>query len=134
MARKLAKDVGLAAEMGSAHFGKLSIDGAKVRMNISRRKAMSCGRMSEGERPESEFRVLLDHEVVMDAAKHLWQARMAAKLGTVSGRAQYAGRKWLSEAPGFRRFSVHGLYKVQREWDLIWLVLNVKLMRRLQAA
>ena len=40
---------------------------------------------------------------------------------TLSGRAQYAQRKWLSEAPngctkevlGFRRFSVRGLDKAR---------------------
>ena len=81
-------------------------------------------------------------EVAVDAEKHPWKARMAKKLATASGRAQYAERKWLSEAPlgwikealGFRRFSVRGLHKVQGEWDLVCLALNIKRMRRLQAA
>ena len=48
----------------------------------------------------------------VDAEKHPATVRMAAKLATAAGRAQYAQRKWLSEAPngwikevlGFRRY------------------------------
>ena len=57
-------------------------------------------------------------------------------------RAQYAERKWLSEAPlgwieealGFRRFSVRGLHNVRGERDLICLAMNIERMRGLQAA
>ncbi len=42
--------VRLAREMGLARFGKLSIDGTKVRAHASKRKAMSYGRMGEEER------------------------------------------------------------------------------------
>ena len=42
--------VRLAREMGVANFGKLPIDGTKVRANASKRKAMSYGRMLEDER------------------------------------------------------------------------------------
>ncbi len=67
---------------------------------------------------------------------------MAAKPATEAGRAQDAERKWLSEAPvgwikqapGFRRFSVRGLYKVRGEWDLVCLALNIKRMRGCSAA
>ena len=60
--------------------------------------------------------------------------RMRKKLGTEAGRACYARRKWLSEAPngwikevlGFRRFSLRGLAKVQAEWNLVCLALNIK--------
>ena len=80
--------------------------------------------------------------VAVNAAKHPAKARMAEKLATQAGRAQYARRKWLSEAPngwikevlGFRRFSLRGLNKVQGEWDLVCLALNVKRMQGLQAA
>ena len=41
--------VGLAQELGMAHFGKLSIDGTKVRANESKRKAMSYERMHQYE-------------------------------------------------------------------------------------
>ena len=40
----------LARELGLARFGKLSIDGTKVRANASKRKAMSDGRMAKEER------------------------------------------------------------------------------------
>ena len=80
--------------------------------------------------------------VAVDAAKHPAKARMAEKLSTEAGRARYAQRKWLSEAPngwikevlGFRRFSLRGLNKVQGEWNLVCLALNVKRMQGLQAA
>ena len=60
--------------------------------------------------------------------------RMGEKLAAPQGRAQYAKRKWLSEAPngwvkevlGFRRFSLRGLDKVRGEWDLVCLALNIK--------
>ena len=42
--------VRLARELGLARFGKLSIDGTKVRANASKRKAMSDGRMAQEER------------------------------------------------------------------------------------
>ena len=48
--------VRLSQELGLARFGKLSIDGTKVRANASKRKAMSYGRMQEEERRlESEI-------------------------------------------------------------------------------
>ena len=67
--------------------------------------------------------------------------RMGDKLATAEGRAQYAERKWLSEAPngwikdvlGFRRFSFRSLAKVRDEWDLVCLALNVKRMQGLVA-
>ena len=67
--------------------------------------------------------------------------RMAKKLATEKGRASYGMRKWISEAPhgwikevlGFRRFSVRGLRKVQGEWDLVCLALNVKRLQSLMA-
>ena len=66
-------------------------------------------------------------------------SRMAEKLSTPAGRAAYAERKWLSEAPngwithvlGFRRFSLRGLAKARGEWDLVCLALNVKRLARL---
>ncbi len=46
--------VRVAREMGLARFGKVSIDGTKVRANASKRKAMNYGRMSEKEREAEE--------------------------------------------------------------------------------
>ncbi len=65
--------------------------------------------------------------------------RMGRKLETPEGRACYAKRKWLSEAPngwikevlGFRRFSLRGLEKVRGEWNLVCLALNIKRLRTL---
>ena len=67
-----------------------------------------------------------------DPEKYPATSRMAEKLSRPAGRAAYAERKWLSEAPngwikhvlGFRRFSLRGLAKVQGEWDLVCLALN----------
>ena len=58
-----------------------------------------------------------------DAHTHPATHRMVEKLATPAGRAQYAQRKWLSEAPngwikevlGFRRFNVRGLNKARGE-------------------
>ena len=65
--------------------------------------------------------------------------RMGEKLTSPQGRAHYAQRKWLSEAPngwikevmGFRRFSLRGPAKVRGEWDLVCLALNIKRMQGL---
>ena len=67
--------------------------------------------------------------------------RMGEKLASAKGKAQYAKRKWLSEAPngwikevlGFRRFSVRGAHKVRGEWHLVCLALNIKRMAALAA-
>ena len=64
------------------------------------------------------------------------------KLSTPAGRAAYAERKWLSEAPygwikhvlGFRCFSLRGLAKVRGEWDLVCLAANAKRLHVLMAA
>ena len=72
-----------------------------------------------------------------DLKNHPATGRMVEKLATPAGRAAYAERKWLSEAPngwikhvlGFRRFSLRGLAKARGEWDLVCLALNVKRLR-----
>ncbi len=77
-----------------------------------------------------------------DPEKYPATSRMAEKLSRPAGRAAYAERKWLSEAPngwikhvlGFRRFSLRGLAKVQGEWDLVCLALNTKRLHALMAA
>ena len=59
--RLFVEVVRLASAMGVAHFGKLSIDGTKVRANASKRKAMSYGRMLEEERRlRDEIEVLVE--------------------------------------------------------------------------
>ena len=60
--------VRLARETGLLSFGKLSIDGTKVRANASKRKAMSYGRMrAEERRLEEEIEALLKQARDTDA-------------------------------------------------------------------
>ena len=69
-------------------------------------------------------------------------AAMAAKLQTDQGRAAYRRRKWIAEPPngwiknvlGFRQFSLRGLHRVQAEWKLVCLALNLRRMASMQAA
>ena len=62
--------VRLAAETGVANFGKLSIDGTKVRANASKRKAMSYGRMLEEEgRLQAEVDALVERARAVDEAE-----------------------------------------------------------------
>ena len=62
--------VRLARELGLASFGKLSVDGTKVRANASKRKAMSYGRMQEEERRlVGEIQGLLEAARDADAAE-----------------------------------------------------------------
>ena len=77
-----------------------------------------------------------------DPEKQPARARMAKKLAAPEGRAVYAKRKWIAEAPigwikeamGFRRFSLRGLENVRGEWDLVCLALNARRLHVLQAA
>jgi transposase len=73
----------------------------------------------------------------LSAAMHA-HATMAAKLSTDAGKATYARRKAIVEAPfgqikqarGFRRFSFVGLEKVRCEWSFVALTHNLlKLFR-----
>ena len=68
--------VHVARELGLANFGKLSIDGTKVRANASKHKAMSYGRMQEEERRlVGEIEALLAAAGDADAAE---DARLGA--------------------------------------------------------
>ena len=61
--------VQVAREMGLARFGKLSVDGTKVRANASKRKAMSYERMGkEAARLQAEIEALLTRAGMVDAA------------------------------------------------------------------
>ena len=62
--------VGLAREMGVANFGRVSVDGTKVRANASKRKAMSYARMLEEERRlKGEIEALVSRARETDAAE-----------------------------------------------------------------
>ncbi|EOA1254853.1 transposase [Klebsiella pneumoniae] len=63
-------------------------------------------------------------------------AAIAAKLKTEQGDAAYRRRKSIVEAPngwikavmGLRQFSMRGLDKVQAEWKLVCMALNLRRM------
>jgi transposase len=69
-------------------------------------------------------------------------AQMAAKLQSDKGKAAYRRRKWIAEPPngwvksvlGLRQFSMRGLHRVQAEWKLVCMALNLRRMCTLQAA
>jgi hypothetical protein len=66
---------------------------------------------------------------------------MAVKLKTVEARAAYRKRKWIAEPPngwiknvlGFRQFSLLCLHRVQTEWQLVCMALNLRRMAVLSA-
>ncbi len=67
--------------------------------------------------------------------------RMAKRLEQQRGKRQYARRKgmvepafgWVKQVLGFRQFSLRGLKKVQGEWSLVTLALNLRRMARMEA-
>ena len=77
----------------------------------------------------------------VDAKSNPHTAAMAAKLRSDQGRAAYRRRKWIAEPPngwiksvlGFRQFSLRGLHRVQAEFKLVCLALNLRRMSALQA-
>ena len=109
-----------------------------------------------GYRSEENFQALADSptELVValgregkkcaeiDAKKNPHTAAMAAKMQTEEGRAAYRRRKWIAEPPngwiksvlGFRQFSLRGLHRVQAEFKLVCLALNLRRMGAMKAA
>jgi transposase len=81
-------------------------------------------------------------EVKIDAGKSPCTAAMASKLQTDQGRSAYRKRKWIAEPPngwiknvlGFRQFSIRGLHRVQAEFKLVCLALNLRRMSALRSA
>ena len=77
----------------------------------------------------------------IDPKSHPYTAAMAAKLQTDEGKAAYRRRKWIAEPPngwiksvlGFRQFSLRGLHRVQAEFKLVCLALNLRRMGAMQA-
>lgn len=65
-----------------------------------------------------------------------YSAAMAAKVQSDAGKQVYRKRKWIAEPPngwiknvlGFRQFSLRGLHRVQAEWKLVCLALNLRRM------
>ena len=69
------------------------------------------------------------------------QRPYAALPATVCSLAAYRKRKWIAEPPngwiksvlGFRQFSLRGLHRVQAEFKLVCLALNLRRMGSLKA-
>ena len=69
-------------------------------------------------------------------------AAMVTKMKTSQAREAYRRRKWLAEPPngwvknvlGFRQFSMRGLHRVQAEWKLVCMALNLRRMAAMSAA
>jgi len=80
------------------------------------------------------------HRAINEATLPL-TAAMAAKMKTQEARDAYRRRKWLAEPPngwiknvlGFRQFSMRGLHRVQAEWKLVCMALNLRRMATMQA-
>ena len=78
----------------------------------------------------------------VDAGRYPHTAAMAGRLQSQEGQAAYRRRKWIAEAPngwiknvlGFRQFSLRGLERVQAEWKLVCLALNLRRMSALCTA
>ncbi len=75
-------------------------------------------------------------QAVIDADKYPHTAAMAAHLQTPAAKDAYRRRKaiveppngWIKAVLGFRQFSLRGLKKVQAEWQLVCLALNLRRM------
>lgn len=109
-----------------------------------------------GYRSEAVFEQLKDHptelvvalgregkeQVQIDASKNPCTLAMAAKMQTDEGQSAYRKRKWIAEPPngwiknvlGFRQFSMRGLHRVQAEFKLVSLALNLRRMCALRMA
>ena len=79
------------------------------------------------------------HRAINEASLPL-TAAMAAKMKSNEARDAYRRRKWLAEPPngwiknvlGFRQFSMRGLHRVQAEWKLVCMALNLRRMATMQ--
>lgn len=96
--------------------------------------------------PETELVIALGREGKVlakprDAQRYPHTLAMAAKFETEQGKADYRKRKWIAEPPngwiksilGFRQFSMRGLDKVQAEFKLVCMALNLRRMGAMQA-
>jgi len=143
----------VAAELGNcaADVGELPRVLHAVKGNVGAYPTQTLA--DAGYRSETVFEQLADHtELVValgrEGKKHVEinpaslprTAAMAAKMHTEETRAAYRRRKWLAEPPngwiknvlGFRQFSMRGLHRVQAEWKLVCLALNLRRMATMQ--
>jgi transposase len=145
----------VAAELTNmaADSGELPAMLDAVRANLD--ADASCVLADAGYRGEAVFEQLKDHptelvvalgregkqQVEIDASQYPCTTAMAAKMQTDEGRSAYRKRKWIAEPPngwiknvlGFRQFSMRGLHRVQAEFKLVSLALNLRRMCALQA-
>ena len=146
----------VAAELGNnaADVGQLvpMLDAVKANTGQAPEQALA----DAGYRSEDNFKALSDSgtELVVamgregkrcaevDSQKSPHTAAMAVKLQTDAGKAAYRKRKWIAEPPngwiksvlGFRQFSLRGLHRVQAEFKLVCLALNLRCMGALKTA
>jgi len=81
-------------------------------------------------------------QVQIDAEQYPRTAAMHGKLQSAKGQKAYRKRKWIAEPPngwikavlGFRQFSLRGLKKVQAEFKLVCMALNLRRMGAMLAA
>ena len=146
----------VAAELGNnaADVGQLLPMLKAVKNNTAQAPEQALA--DAGYRSEDNFKPLSDSgtELVValgregkrcaevDAQKSPHTAAMAAKLQTDAGKTAYRKRKWIAEPPngwiksvlGFRQFSLRGLHRVQAEFKLVCLALNLRRMSTLKTA
>jgi transposase len=129
MLEAVKANTGQAPEQALADAGYRSEDNFKALAGSGTELVVAMGR--EGKRCAE-----------VDAHKSPHTAAMAAKLQTDAGKAAYRKRKWIAEPPngwiksvlGFRQFSLRGLHRVQAEFKLVCLALNLRRMGALKTA
>jgi IS5 family transposase len=96
--------------------------------------------------PDTELVIALGREgkaraAPKDASRYPHTVAMAAKFQTEQTPKDYRKRKWIAEPPngwiknvlGFGQFSMRGLEKVQAEFKLVCMALNLRRMGAMQA-
>ena len=129
MLEAVKANTGQAPEQALADAGYRSEDNFKALAGSGTELVVAMGR--EGKRCAE-----------VDAQKSPHTAAMAVKLQTDAGKAAYRKRKWIAEPPngwiksvlGFRQFSLRGLHRVQAEFKLVCLALNLRRMGALNTA
>ena len=129
MLKAVKTNTGQGPDQALADAGYRSEDNFKALAGSSTELVVAMGR--EGKRCAE-----------VDAQKNPHTAAMAAKLQSDAGKAAYRKRKWIAEPPngwiksvlGFRQFSLRGLHRVQAEFKLVCLALNLRRMGSLRTA
>ena len=129
MLQAVKANTGQAPEQALADAGYRSEDNFKALSDSGTELVVAMGR--EGKRCAE-----------VDSQKSPHTAAMAVKLQTDAGKAAYRKRKWIAEPPNgwiksvleFRQFSLRGLHRVQAEFKLVCLALNLRRMGALKTA